>query len=104
MGALNEIPEMTDPLGKHWHQPRDIRQAPMDDKLVLLTPAQFEALPEYSTSMPSGAYEGKCWKRAQYELDPKGGWVSTGVWWLGWYGPDKPGYVSNNWRTIEVVT
>lgn len=72
---LNEIPEMTDPLGKHWEQPRDIRDAPMDAKLVLLTPRQFVDLLSYDSSMPSGVYPGKCWKR-----------TNGGKTWLVWYG------------------
>lgn len=100
------IPEITDPLGKHWDQPHDIREAPMDGDLVLLTPRQFEALSEYSASMPSGVYPGKCWKREEYERDEEGHIIRTGRWWLGWYGDSSkgPGWCSNNWRKIEVVT
>lgn len=57
------IPEMTDRLGRYWEQPADIRTAPMDDKSVILTPRQMAELHEYSTSMPTGVYPGKCWKR-----------------------------------------
>lgn len=100
------IPEMTDPLGKHWHQPADIRDAPMDDKIVLLTPRQFAELPEYSTSMPSGVYPGKCWKREEMTRDAQGYMHSTDIWWLGWYGESSKGpkFCSNNWRKIEVVS
>lgn len=59
------IPAMTDPLGRFWEQPRDIRDAPMDDETVLLTPAQFAALHEYSATFPTGVYPGKCWKRIE---------------------------------------
>lgn len=99
------IPEMTDPLGKHWQQPRDIREAPMDDKIVLLTPRQFEGLSEYSTSEPSGVYPGKCWRRREYQRF-EGGLAPTGRWFLRWYGESEigPGYCSNHQRQIEVVT
>lgn len=100
------IPAMTDPLGRHWQQPQDIREAPMDDLLVLLTPAQFEGLSEYSTSMPSGVYPGKCWRRNLFTRDPQtGNVVATDKWLLGWYGESTkgPGWCSNNWRAIEVV-
>lgn len=69
------IPPMTHPLGKHWNQPQDIRQAPMDDKHVLLTPRQVHELPEYSASIPSGVYEGKCWKLI----------MRDNTHWLLWY-------------------
>ena len=102
-----QIPEMTDPLGRYWNQPRDIRSAPISDTEILITRRQFDELAEYSTSMPTGAYEGKCWKRQEYERVGHGENMRlryTGRWHLGFYGhSDKPGYVSNNWRLIHVV-
>jgi hypothetical protein len=86
----NEIPPMTDPLGKHWQQPADIRHAPMDGEHVLLTKSQIDALPEYSSSYPSGTYDGKCWKRE-----------GDGFWWLCWYYPNpKPNTISIGSRII----
>lgn len=88
------IPPMTDPLGKYWSQPQDIREAPMDDETVLLTLWQFESLEEYSNSIPSGVYFGKCWK----------GQYGDGGWYLRWYGPcDNPKEAAINIRNIEVV-
>ena len=72
----NAIPPMTDPLGKHWEQPRDIRHAPMNGTHVLLDRIQFNQLHDYSASIPSGVYDGKCW-RIRYR----------GVHYLRWYGP-----------------
>lgn len=90
---MNAIPPMTDPLGKYWYQPADIGEAPMDDTHVLLRPDQVEALHEYSTSIPSGVYPGKCWKRCECS-----GWL------LVWYGevPDTPDRCSINWRHILI--
>lgn len=91
--SLSLIPEMTDPLGKHWHQPADIRDAPMDDEIVLLTPRQFADLPEYSATLPTGVYPGKCWKRAE-----------RGRTLLAWYGEaDDPSLCSINFRQIDVA-
>lgn len=73
----NIIPQMTDPLGKYWDQPKDIRSAPMDDDCVLLTRDQFNELSDYSRSIPSGVYPGKCW-RATYK---------GGARYMLWYGP-----------------
>ncbi|MYM65465.1 hypothetical protein GTP45_01280 [Pseudoduganella sp. FT55W] len=86
----NDIPPMTDPLGLHWRQPADIRSAPMDDEFVRLTSRQVAGLLEYSSSYPSGTYDGKCWLR-------DGGAVQ----WLCWYGPhDEPGKISIEYRAV----
>jgi len=71
---MNAIPIMTDPLGKYWKQPLDIRSAPMDGTHVLLSMRQFKELLEYSESFPSGVYEGKCWRRQE-----------PSTWFLCWY-------------------
>ena len=87
------IPQMTDPLGRHWRQPADIREAPMDATHVLLTPQQVNGLPEYSSTYPSGTYDGKCWKRG-----------NGGVWYLCWYEPhSEPGKIGIGFRTILEV-
>ena len=79
MTDMNLIPVMDDPLGKHWDQPNDIRQALMDATHVMLRPDQIRRLPEYSASLPSGVYPGKCWLR----IDRDGRW-------LGWFGAETP--------------
>ena len=71
---MNEIPAMTDPLGRYWKQPADIRDAPMDDTHVLLNAEQFTGLSDYSATIPSGKYEGKCWKTLYH-----------GEWYLRFY-------------------
>ncbi len=87
------IPLMTDPLGRHWRQPADIRKAPMDETHVLLTPRQVAGLAEYSSSYPSGTYDGKCWLR-------DGGDVR----WLCWYQPHpQPGKIGIGFRIILEV-
>lgn len=84
------IPAMTDPLGRHWPQPSDIREAPMDDKHVLLTRRQIAGLPEYSSSYPSGTYDGKCWMRD-----------NDSVRYLCWYQPHPtPGKIGIGHRII----
>lgn len=87
------IPAMTDPLGRHWRQPADIREAPMDDLHVLLTPTQIAGLPEYSSSYPSGTYDGKCWKREGEDF-----------WYLCWYQPHPtPGKIGIGYRIVLEV-
>lgn len=88
--GYNEIPEMTDPLGKHWNQPADIRLAPMDDTHVILTNWQMGSLHRYDTSMPSGVYPGKCWLQTRGKVTR-----------LVWYGNDPdPAFCSNNYRVV----
>ncbi len=101
------IPPMTDPLSVHWDQPPRERVL-VDDTHAIVSAADFKELAEYSASMPTGAYEGKMWKahRREAKQDAHGEWYRTGrEWWdLVWYGPsEKPGYVSNNYRTLLVA-
>lgn len=87
------IPAMTDPLGRYWDQPGDIRDAPMDEETVLLTPRQFKELHDYSATIPSGVYEGKCWRAGR-----------LGRWYLRWYAAsDDPALCSIHHRLIEIV-
>jgi hypothetical protein len=86
------IPAMTHRLGQYWEQPADIRDAPMDDKTVLLTPEQFDGLHEYSASIPTGVYPGKCWKRLERRRTL-----------LVWYGDEVDGACQVLFRLIEVV-
>jgi hypothetical protein len=88
------IPLMTDPLSKHWRQPADIRQAPMDDTHVLLTRDQVRGLAEYNTTYPSGTYDGKCWKRVGTADDKL-------CFYLCWYQPHPtPGQIGIGFRII----
>ncbi len=102
---MSVIPEITEGLGQHWRQPVDIRSAPIDGETILLTPGQFAGLADYSVSMPTGVYPGKCWKRAEFDGPILDGGQATGVWFLGWYGESDEGadWCSTNWRRIEVV-
>lgn len=92
--STNVIPIMTDPLSVHWRQPHDIRQMPMDDTHVLLSSAQVKQLAEYSTSYPTGTYDGKCWKAQKGKS-----------WYLCWYGPHAdPKKIGIEYRIILEVT
>ena len=87
------IPQMTDPLGRHWRQPDDIREAPIDDKNVLLSSRQIAGLADYSSSYPSGTYDGKCWKREGEDC-----------WYLCWYEPHAMlGHIGIGYRIILEV-
>jgi len=99
------IPPMTHPLGQHWNQP-PTSEIEVDDKFARMTQATFDSLPEYSTTRPSGVYEGKMWKRHDGAFDraflAKGG---KPIWMLCWYGAcDDPNMVSNHRREIVIVS
>lgn len=89
---MNIIPPITDPLGKYWDQPStdDIL---LDDTHCAMSESNFKKLLEYSTSIPSGAYEGKMWKTYQ-----------KGIWYLRWYGPhENPAKLSINSRELLII-
>lgn len=62
------------------------RQQPALDELpgIHLTKAEFEALPEYSVTNPTGVYIGKRWRRHDGAHDPK---CKKPVWLIGEYKP-----------------
>jgi hypothetical protein len=70
----NVIPPITDPMGKYWRQP-DTSRILIDDTHALMEKSTFEALSEYSSSIPSGIYPGKMWRCHH-----------RGTWFLRWFG------------------
>jgi len=74
-----------------------------DDQAVILTLAEFDALPEYSLSAPTGTFVGKRWKRRLWDEERR----RWGGWLMGEYEPDPQGradYVQIRWREVlEVV-
>lgn len=95
----NVIPPITDPMGKHWKQP-STDNILIDDAVALMDERTLKALPEYSATIPTGAYEGKMWKANKrfFHRDEQPIWV------LCWYGPheDKT-KVSINVREVIVI-
>jgi len=82
---MKAVPEMTDPLGAYWDQPK-LSEIEIDDNHALMSIQSLSKLYEYSNSMPSGVYVGKMWKCKTKDC-----------WLLRWYGDCKdPGYVSNH--------
>lgn len=70
-----------------------------DDKTAVMGPEDFQALPDYSASIPTGTTIGKRWKRRKDYHDESKGWR------LGEYvGHLNPDLVAIRWRTIEVVS
>lgn len=91
----NTIPPITDPLGRSWRQP-DPARFQIDDTHALMSQQDFERLSEYTTTMPTGVYPGKCWKGNTIK-----GWM------LRWYGEtgveDGLEYCTNHQRLILTV-
>lgn len=97
------IPPITDPMGKHWRQP-DLTKLDIGAERVHLTQQEFDGLLEYSTSMPSGVYPGKCWKAEELVMDSRGRLKTTGNWFLRWFGEsDDPRLCTNNQRIITFI-
>lgn len=96
------IPPITDPLGKHWDQPAR-REIEIDATHAMMSQETFQALGEYSCSMPTGVYPGKMWRCHVGAYDPNCK-PSDRFWQLRWFGHHAdPGYVSNHYRRIMVV-
>jgi len=88
---MNKIPEITNPLGKHWEQP-DPKNFLISYKYALMNKTDFNKLLEYSTSTPSGVYIGKMWKMERNK-----------VWYLAWFSEcEDPKFVNNNYREILI--
>lgn len=91
MNGMDVIPEMIDPLGKHWDQP-DRQYIFIRDGKAHVCPQDFQKLASYDRSLPSSVYPGKMWKR-----------TNSGVSYLCWYGEEKGGECSINSMPIEVA-
>ena len=65
---------------------------------VALTQSDFDALNEYSCSLPTGTSIGTRWKCGRPYHGPT-------AWYLGEYVPcDQPGMVGIRWSKIRVIT
>ena len=90
---MNQIPEMTHPLGRSWRQPNKDNIV-IDDHHALMSDKDFKKLYEYNTSFPSGVYPGKMWKRQ----------ITETQWMLLWYDFSDKGenYCSTKTRKIII--
>ncbi len=86
------IPDMIHPLGKHWNQPNR-EDIAIDGIHALMSKNSFDRLHTYSTSIPTGVYEGKMWKRRRPD-----------AWYLLWYSEcEDVDSCSINIRKIIIV-
>ncbi len=91
MNNENKIPEMAHPLSKHWKQPDRLRIG-LGPIRATMSKDTFDKLLEYSTSLPTGEYDGKMWK-AKKGSD----------WWLLWYSECDKKDCKINIRKIIIV-
>ena len=91
VSGKNYIPEMTNELGKYWDQPsRD--EMEFSENEVFMDDNTFKQLKNYSTSVPTGCYEGKMWK----SLGAKG-------WYLRWYANLNPTHCQIKSKLIFII-
>lgn len=85
------IPVMTHKLSSGWDQP-STEKILVDDESAVMDNKTFEQLKNYSTSIPSGVYEGKMWRRL------------IGIdWYLCWYcQSDRPSMCAVDKRKIII--
>lgn len=92
----NQIEPITDPLGKHWQQPKT-SDIVMDDKFAYMSENTFKKLLNYSGSQPSGVYPGKMWRCYASGED-----IHT----LCWFSTDPVNplrFCKNNYRQIVIM-
>lgn len=71
----------------------------VDDFTAVMPPSELERLRTYSSTLPTGAYIGKRWKREI--TDAKGNFIK---WMMGEYAPNPDNkLVDIIWRDIEVI-
>ncbi|MCK4794040.1 MAG: hypothetical protein KAV87_60495 [Desulfobacteraceae bacterium] len=91
---FNVIPPITNSLGTHWDQPsaEDIK---ITDSKAIMTDRTLSRLANYSMSVPTGAYEGKMWRRN----------CGGSNWVLCWFvvDPKDSKYLLTCQRPIEIV-
>ncbi len=91
--ALQIIPKITDRMGAYWDQPAR-KNIVINSDHAIMSAHSFNNLPEYSSSIPTGVYEGKMWKR-QF----KNGWD---LYWF-YNTPGKDDLCSTDFREILLV-
>jgi hypothetical protein len=98
----NVIPPITDPLGQYWEQPSR-EEILIDDDYALMNSQTLSRLHDYSTTDPTGVYEGKMW-RGREVIRQGQKLCFSDRWILRWFGlSDDPGKVSYNQRIILIV-
>jgi hypothetical protein len=89
----NEIPVITEPLGRYWEQP-SIKDILIDDNYAVMTESTLKQLKDYSRSQPTGVYGGKMWRAGEGNL-----------WYLKWWdNPDENDMCKGNVREILILS
>lgn len=92
MENTNIIPDMVDPLGKYWEQPNK-KDILIDNEHAVMSDKTYLQLKNYSSSIPSGVYDGKMWRDESKEGK-----------FLCWYAQsDEPDKCSINTRKVLFI-
>lgn len=73
----------------------------VDHAGTYMTLEEFESLPEYGYSLPTGTTEGKRWRQRDPYMTLHG---MIHTWWMGEYGRAQGDSVPIHWRQIFIVT
>lgn len=94
LGQVNPIPEMTNPMGRHWAQPSmaQVSKWKFDAKTVEIPEEHIKFLARYDSTLPSGVYAGKMWSRSEPDR-----------FLLVWYGMEVQDSCTVEFREIKVV-
>lgn len=69
-----KLPPMTDPMGRNWDQPKGLRdRVGLFETHATIDESDWLRLRNYETTVPTGVYPGKVWRRGTL---------------LCWYGPE----------------
>lgn len=75
-----------------------------DDHTAIMSRKEFDKLLTYSTSLPTGAFIGKRWKRQEQKPDKNGWPVFIDSWLMGEFAPNPDDKIVDLiWRKIEVI-
>ncbi len=87
----------------HYSTVEDFPSLLVDDTHALCDTADFDALLDYSCSLPSGTFLGKVWKRSDAFYRGRNPDEPL-LWQLAEYVPcDIPGQIGIKWRDLEVI-
>jgi hypothetical protein len=101
----NHPPPLESPYGPNaWPQPA-AESIEIDDTHALMTRATFDALMEYSSTVPSGVYPGKMWRRNNARLPAPDVYsvAQPPEWLLCWFERDGAEHCRISRREVLLV-
>jgi hypothetical protein len=99
--STQTLPALESPYPGAWPQP-PLESILIDETHALMSRATFESLAEYSTTMPTGVYPGKLWRRHDGAYDRNCA-PAARRWLLCWYGPVRDGKCPIEFREVLIA-